>query len=258
MRLAGLRAGLVVCAIAFSTPVWAADRLPDGGTARATGSGIVEAWYEQPTNRYDHGILGDAVEAGALVGIDGSGKRHELVLPERYVFEDITPRLADLDGDGASEIIAIRTDLGAGAAVAVYGLIDGELVERAATAPIGLTHRWLSIAAIADFSSEPGLEIAIVKTPHIGGRLELLSLQGPGLVALGAALTGVSTHFIGSRDLSLADSRDTDGDGYAELALPSQNRRQVIVVTFVPNTRVIHTLDTATQITTPITKAMWD
>lgn len=249
---------LFACGLALAAPALAADRLADGGTAQASGIGFRQAWYEQPTTRYDHGILGDAVEAGTLVGIDANGTRHELVLPERYVFEDITPRLVDLDGDGSSEIICIRTDITAGAAVAVYGLRDGRLVERAVTAPIGLPHRWLSIAAIDEFSAESGIEIAIVKTPHIGGRLELLSLQEDRLVALGDPLPGVSTHFIGSRDLSLADSRDRDGDGYAELALPSQDRRQIVVVTFEPDTRILQTIPAEQRISTPISPAMWE
>jgi hypothetical protein len=47
--------------------------LPDGWIARAPEPGIVEAWYDEPTGRYDHAILGDAVEAGALVAIRSIG-----------------------------------------------------------------------------------------------------------------------------------------------------------------------------------------
>ena len=139
-------AALAICAL--TSAGLAQERLPDGDIATAGGSGPVQAWYGQPTTRYDHAILGDAIEGGSLVVIDAQGIRHELVLPERLVFEDITPRLADLDGDGRSEIVTIRTDVTAGAAVAVYELAEGQLVERAATAPIGLPHRWLSIAEI--------------------------------------------------------------------------------------------------------------
>ncbi|MFY8031846.1 MAG: hypothetical protein ACOVO5_08440, partial [Devosia sp.] len=105
----------------------AADRLPDGGVAKATGQGPVQAWFGRPTDRYDHGILGDGIEGGSLVVLDHGGNQHELVLPERYVFEDITPRLADLDGDGRNEVIAIRSDVTAGASVVVYQLTAGSL-----------------------------------------------------------------------------------------------------------------------------------
>ena len=217
----------------------AQDRLPDGGVARASGAGPVQAFYGQPTRRYDHGILGDAIEAGSLVAVDAAGARYELVLPDRQVFEDLTPRLVDLDGDGRNEIVTIRTDLAAGAAVAIYGLAGGALVERASTPPIGQPHRWLSIAAIADFTDDRGLEIAVVRTPHIGGVLDMLSWQGGALTAVRPPAPGFSTHFIGSRDLSLAHAEDVDGDGLAELALPTQDRRLVVVLGFVPRTHVI-------------------
>lgn len=74
--------------------------LPAGGIAEAKGNGPVRAWYEKPTKRYDHGVLGDAIEAGSLVVFDNAGRKYEVVLPETFVFEDITPRIADLDGDG--------------------------------------------------------------------------------------------------------------------------------------------------------------
>lgn len=238
--------------LALTGAAMAQDRLPDGGVATAPGNGPVQAWYGQPTARYDHGILGDAIEGGSLVAIDSAGVRHELVLPERYVFEDLTPRLVDLDGDGRNEIVTIRTDVTAGAAVAVYGLADGQLVERAATAPIGLPHRWLSIAAIADFTRDPGSEIAIVKTPHIGGVLEILSLHGRTLTIVGAPQSGVSTHFIGSHDLSLARAQDVDGDHFAELALPTQDRLQVVVLGFVPAAHVVGTFVPGGVINRPI------
>lgn len=237
---------------ALSSAAGAQERLPDGGVAAAAGAGAVSAWYGQPTTRYDHGILGDAIEAGALLVGDGEGRQYQLVLPERSVFEDITPRLVDLDGDGRNEIVTIRTDLSAGAAVAIYELADGELRERAATAPLGQPHRWLSIAAIADFTADPGLEIAIVKTPHIGGVLEILSLRGPNLRSVRPPQGGVSTHFIGSRQLSLAHAQDVDGDHFAELALPTQDRMQVIVLGFEPAVHSLGTLTAKNPITEPI------
>jgi hypothetical protein len=211
-------------------PALADERLPDGGIARAPGSGPVEAWYGHPTTRYDHGVLGDAIEGGSLVVVDSEGAHYELVLPDAFVFEDVTPRLADLDGDGENEVVTIRTELSKGAAVAVYGLIDGKLVEHASTAPIGQTHRWLSIAAIADFTGDGHQEIAIVKTPHIGGVLSVLSLRDGALRPLYSPQTGYATHFIGSTITSLARTADLDGDGVAELLLPDQSRRHLVAL----------------------------
>ena len=230
----------------------AQDRLPDGGVAMSGGAGVVKAWYGQPVTRYGHAVLGDAIEGGALLAVDAAGQTHRLALPHHLVFEDITPRLADLDGDGTSEIVTISSDLAAGAAVAVYGMAGGRLSERAATPPIGQPHRWLSIAAIADFTDDPGLEIAIVKTPHIGGVLEILSLAGNGLTRIRPALPGFSTHVIGSREVSLAHSQDIDGDGFAELALPSQNRLGVTVLGFMPVTKTVGSFVTGAPIIRPL------
>ena len=245
--------GTILLMAALTGAGSAAERLPDGGAATAGGAGPVEAWYEQPTTRYEHGILGDAIEGGALVVMDGRGTRYEARLPEQQVFEDITPRLVDLDGDGSSEVVTIRTDVAAGAAVAIYALGNGQLTERAATAPIGLPHRWLSIAAIADFTADRGLEIAIVKTPHIGGVLEILSLQGDAIKSVLPPQKGYSTHFIGSRDLSLARAGDVDGDGHAELALPTQDRTGIIVLSFVPQLRVLGSLALGRVLDRPLT-----
>eukprot|EP01037_Dinobryon_pediforme_P005552 gene5552-5607_t len=197
--------------------------------AEASGHGPVRAWYEQPTKRYDHGVLGDAIEAGSLVVIDDAGRRYEVVLPEAFVFEDITPRIADLDGDGENEVITIRTKITAGAAVAVYAIRDGRLVERAATAPIGSTHRWLSIAGIGDFLGRGHREIAVVKTPHVGGVLEILALEADALRRVYAPLAGYSTHYIGAHFVSLA-AVALAKDGSSRLILPNQARDRLMVL----------------------------
>ena len=230
----------------------AADRLPDGGVTKATGQGPVQAWFGRPTDRYDHGVLGDAIEGGSLVVLDEAGNQHELVLPERYVFEDITPRLVDLDGDGRNEVIAIRSDVAAGASVAVYQLTAGKLTEAAATAPIGTRHRWLSIAGIADYTGNGRQEIAVVRTPHIGGVLELLAWKGRQLVSLHDPQAGYSTHFIGSRDVSLAVSSDLTGDGTAELVLPNQARTRILVLSFNEGTEVLWMQDLPARIERPV------
>lgn len=218
--------------LTFVPTVEAADGLPDGGIAKERGRGVVQAWYALPTDRYQHGVLGDAIEGGSLVVIDHQGRQFEFSLPIAQVFEDITPRIVDLDGDGSNEVVTIRSGVTNGAAVAVYAIINGSLAERAATAPLGQPNRWLSIAGIADFRGSGTKQIAVVKTPHIGGVLELLALNGEELVSLYPPEPGYSTHVIGSRTLSLAGVGDLDGNGTAELALPDQSRTRLIVLGF--------------------------
>ena len=76
----------------------------------------VTARYTTPTTRYTHGILGDQIEAGGLlVTIKDKSYHHKLT--EDFVFEDIQPRLADVDKDGALEFITIQSSLTQGGSV---------------------------------------------------------------------------------------------------------------------------------------------
>ena len=203
--------------------------LPDGGVATHAGSGIVKAWYGEPTRRYDHGILGDRIEAGALVVEDRAGQRHVHRLPETKVFEDLTPRLADLDGDERAEVVTIATSIDRGASLAVFGLKGDGLREVAATLPIGRTHRWLNVAGIADFDGDGARDIAIVTTPHIGGTLQVWSYRS-GRLSLKGSLAGFSNHFIGSRNLGLSAVADADDDGLPDLVVPDARRQALRIV----------------------------
>lgn len=207
--------------------------LPDGTYALgrlADGTGVA-AWYGAPTTRYQHAILGDDIEAGSLHVAFQDGRRYDLFLPFEQVFEDRTPRIVDLDGDGEIEIVAIRSFQDAGGSVALYGVRDGKLSEVASTSAIGRTNRWLNIAGIADYAGLGSKQIAYVETPHIGGTLHLVEWQGKTLSPL-ASLRGFSNHKIGSRhqDLS-ADIAWTAADT-PELVVPSDNLRSLRIVGF--------------------------
>jgi hypothetical protein len=218
--------------IASETQRKALDGLPDGLVATHAGKGdIVSAWYGAPTTRYGHGILGDAIEAGELIVKSAKGRTFSLVLPPSEVFEDRYPRLADLDGDGTVEVVAIRSSLTFGASVAGYGLRKGTVMELASTPFIGRANRWLNIADIARFRGRRGREIAYVQTPHIGGTLFLYAFEQGRLTKIGS-LGGFSNHFIGSRDMRLSAVADIDGDGRMELALPSANRYRLRIIGF--------------------------
>ena len=203
--------------------------LPDGLVAPGEAD-IARAWYEAPTRRYGHGILGDAVEAGALVVETAEGARITLTLPETHVFEDRYPRVADLDGDGLAEVIAIRSSLRAGGGVAIYGVREGRLTELAAVPDIGTTNRWLNIAAIADLNGDRLQEIALVQTPHIGGTLRVFAYDGGSLTLLDEAW-GFSNHAIGSPEMRLSALMDVNGDGLPDLALPDARRRGLRILT---------------------------
>ncbi|MDH3194940.1 MAG: hypothetical protein OEL78_01360 [Hyphomicrobiales bacterium] len=210
-----------------------AGGLADGGLATSASGDIRKAWFAGPTDIYGHGILGDRIEAAMLVAQDAGGTRHKIAAGAGVVFEDLQPRLADLDGDGRTEIVAIRTFTDAGASLAVYGLVRGKLSLLAQTPPIGLPSRWRNPSAIADFDARPGLEIAEVVTPHIGGTLRLWRFdRAAGALEAVADAFGFSNHFIGSRELRLSAAADLDADAISELALPSADRTALRIMAF--------------------------
>lgn len=212
-------------------PEAAPDGIPGGSIATAaSGDGIQRAWYAEPTDRYPHGALGDGIEGGALVAEDLYGHEYLLRLGPTEVFEDLTPRVVDIDGDGSNEVVTIRSSLRAGAAVAVYGISGSRLIERAATEPIGRPNRWLNIAGIADFTGNGHLDIAIVKTPHMDGRLEILAWSRDELKVVDSAV-GFSNHVFGSEDQGLSAVASVDGDRIPDLVLPNADRDEMRMVT---------------------------
>ena len=177
-----MRGGALAALLALWPALWplAAEAEP----IRAAG-------YAAPTDRYPHGALGDDLEWGALVLTVGEQQRR-FTLPEELAFEDTAPRLADLDGDGAPEVIVVESHSAQGARLAVWG--PGGRI--AATAYIGTRFRWLAPLGAADLDGDGRVEIAYVETPHLGRTLRLVRLEGGRLVSL-AALPGLTNHRFG-------------------------------------------------------------
>lgn len=190
---------------------------------------IAAAWFASPTERYGHGVLGDRIEASVLKVETASGEflSHELTVES--VFEDLTPRLADIDGDGRDEIIAVHSYGDGGAAVALFGIRDSRLVRLAESEPVGLPNRWLNPVGAGDLDGDGKSEIAVVRTPHIGGILILYSWQGRRLTET-ARKFGFSTHDMGSTVLGMSALLDIDGDGGDEILVPDQSRMNLKAV----------------------------
>jgi hypothetical protein len=194
------------------------------GAAAAEGgleTPIARADLVDPTARYDHAVLGDALEWGGLRLVVGD-RTVIMTLPENRVFEDVEARLADLSGDGAPEVIVVETDLAKGASLAVYGP-EGKI---AATPFIGQPHRWLAPAGIADFDDDGRTEIAYVDRPHLLADLVFVRLEGDQLIET-LRLPGLTNHRIGDAFISGGVRDCAQG---AELVLASKDWSRVMRV----------------------------
>jgi len=211
--------------------------LPDGRIATGMHD-IARAWFAQPTMRYDHGILGDGVEAGSLVIDTRSGRRQEIKLDDGAVFEDLEPRLADIDGDGHDDVVAVKSTLKRGSSLAVIAERRGRYQIVAETPPLGQPNRWLNPAAIGDFTGDKRTSIAFVRQPHDVGVLELWTWSNGGLRKAGE-IPDAANHVAGSRALDMSVAADFDGDGIADIALPSLDRTRLRIVSFAPAPREI-------------------
>lgn len=201
---------------------------PDATVASASGKGITRAWYTDATRRYGHAILGDAIEAGGLSASADGGEpcQYRVILDEDSVFEDVTPRIADVTGDGRNDVIVIETRADAGASLAVYGLNDqDEFTKLVATPYIGRPNRWLAPTGIADFNGDGVDDVAFVQTPHIGGILRIWSFNNGEAEQL-AVRAGFSNHRIGERTIA-GGLRECAGK--LELVLPSASWQSTLV-----------------------------
>lgn len=195
----------------------------------AAGGGL-RAYYAQPTTRYAHGVLGDAVEAGELVvdnTVSANACGDRIVLPPDLVFEDVAPRLVDLDGDDWPEIIVVVSQQNQGAQLAVYGYAPGDyatLHKRAATPHIGTRNRWLAPIGAADLDGDGYVEIAYIDRPHLAKTLRIWRFKDGALEPV-AHHQGLTNHRIGERDIG-GGIRDC-GDG-PEMITASGDWRRVI------------------------------
>jgi hypothetical protein len=143
-----------------------------------------------------------------LVRPEGLGFCDSVQAPNGGVFEDIAPRIADVDKGGRAELITVSSHPDLGARLEVWGYPNGvgdgadyALQLIAASPYIGTRHRWLAPAGIADFDGDGRVEIAYVDRPHLARELVFVRLEGDQLVET-LRLTGLTNHRIGDAFIS--------------------------------------------------------
>jgi hypothetical protein len=204
-----------------------------GLTSQSAAQEIVSARYDGPTTRYPHGVLGDDIEYDTLVVRLSDGREMSARWARDIVFEDLAPRVVDVDGDGAPEVVVVESHEAQGARLAVWALVDGSLAAKAATPFIGTRFRWLAPAAVADLDGDGLVELAYVDRPHLAKvlrvwRYEALNTGQVGLTEV-ATLDGVTNHRIGW-DYIAGGLRDC-GQG-PEIVLADAGWASIVAVTF--------------------------
>jgi hypothetical protein len=182
------------------------------------------------TSDYPHGILGDRIESTGFAVYRDNNLISKYELPKGRVYETLRATVAELilENEG-QEIILTSSDHFNGSRVDVYSL-SGELL--GVSDSIGRGFRWLHVLGVAEFSDTDEKYLAIVKTPHIGGRLELLHWNGQALETV-SAFNNVSTHRIGSANLNMAMLLNMDNSAGAEILIPTMDFRTLLVIKYV-------------------------
>lgn len=195
----------------LASGLWWAGAAAAQAQAAAHCVGTVEAArYTAPTDRYPHGVLGDDLEWAELQldyratrACRSGGGTLRIRLPEDLVFEDVAPRLVDLDGQGHPEIVVVESHRSRGARLAVWGIRGGEIRRVAATPFIGTRFRWLAPLDAADLDGDGAMELAYVDRPHLARTLRVWRfIAGQDALEEVAALPGVTNHRIGEQDIA--------------------------------------------------------
>ena len=176
---------------------------------------------------YGHGILGDTAEWTAL-SIVWTGTRKPFVWrPKDHIFEDVAPRLVDLDQDGRDEVVLVQSSFAKGARLIVIGTgLRPRMI--AATPYIGRRNRWLAPIGIADLDGDGVMELAYIDRPHLAKRLRIWRFARGELVHV-ADKDGLTNHKIGENFIS-GGLRDC-GTG-PELITTDANWQRVMATSF--------------------------
>lgn len=184
------------------------------------------------TDRYPHNILGDKIESTGFHIYRDDKLILDYKLPEKRVFETLRPLVADIIPENSGvEIILTSSDINEGSRVDIFS-IQGKHIT--SSKPIGRGFRWLHILGVMSLGNSNKPYLSLVKTPHIGGVLELLSWNGKEL-EVKASVNNVSTHKIGSDNLNMALQLSFKSNKQSQIIIPSMDFRTLLVFNYRDN-----------------------
>lgn len=201
-----------------------------GPCAEARAGDVLRACYARgtPPFLYGHSVLGETPEWGALEvegrGAGGALRRRALVPAPEHIFEDVAPRLADMNGDGHAEVIVVESHRRLGARLAILDLHNGR---RVSGPHIGTRYRWLAPVGAADLDGDGAMEVAWVDRPHLARVLRVWRWTGDGLREI-ARLEGVTNHRIGEPFITSGIRQC--GDARPEMVLADAGWRRLLAV----------------------------
>jgi len=192
-----------------------------------------------PTEQYQHGILGDRIEASSVTIVqlsDHPAVISKFSVPKDFVIESILPLWSDWDGDGEREIVLTLSNNTSGSKLVLYDENGNFLAE---SLPIGKGFRWRHALDIASFGETGQRLLVDVQTPHIRGVVGFYSWdKEQKVLKTEATLPEYSTHDIGSRAMQMYTLVTDEQNEQVLLILPSQSKRELAALRFVSG--VIH------------------
>jgi len=187
-----------------------------------------------PSDQYQHGILGDDLEAMSVTIVQLSDQPDvisKFSVPEGWVIESIGPIWSDWDGDGEREILLTLSNSISGSKLVLYDEGGNILAE---SSPIGKGFRWRHALAIEAFGENGQRLLVDVQTPHIGGNVSFYSWnKEKKLIEIEASLLGYSTHDIGSRDMEMYALIKDEQSEQVLLIIPSQSKTEIAALRLV-------------------------
>lgn len=207
--------------------------LPDGRIVESADGTM--AVLSSPTERYDHGVLGDGLEAEGIGLLKresgGYALESEIKAESGGVFEGIAPLWFGTEGE---QMLAVNESVeGIGSRISVYSA-DGNLT--AAGPFFGEEKKWRHLVAAGPFGPNGETEIVATRTPHIGAVTEFYrSNPESGELEIVATGPGYPTHTIYSRNLDAARAGDLDGDGAWEMLAPNESYNGFVAVRHTKN-----------------------